>query len=63
MEQTWKMPDPPGDDVMVVHDDTGRQFYRADQTGEYWYSEAPGAGRGTYSWADLLVQRGPVRAA
>ena len=63
MEQEWKIPGPPGFEVAAVVDESGRTFYRSDVAGEYWYSDALGNGRGTYSWPDLLVQRGPVREA
>ena len=44
----------------ILRDETGRTFYRCDAEGQYWISNGLGAGRGTYSWVDLLTQRGPV---
>jgi hypothetical protein len=63
MEEEWKIPDPPGFEVVAVVDESGRTFYRSDTAGEYWYSDALGEGRGTYAWSQLLEARGPVRAA
>jgi hypothetical protein len=63
MEEEWKILDPPGFEVAAVVDESGRTFYRSDVAGEYWYSDAPGFGRGNYAWSQLLEARGPVRAA
>lgn len=59
--QTWKLPDPPGPDIDVIEDGTGRSYYRVGDAGDYWVSTERGNGRGTFAWADLLLQRGEVR--
>lgn len=63
MSKQYEIPEPPDEEVVTVKDESGRSYRRADKFGEYWYSEEPGAGRGTYAWHDLLFQRGPVREA
>lgn len=61
-EMSWKLPDPPDEEVDVVCDSTGRTFFRMNAAGEYWISNGLGPGRGTYAWHELLFQRGEVVA-
>lgn len=61
--KTWKLPALPDESVQALRDASGRVFVRVSDDGEYWMSEELGIGRGTYSWADLLLQRGEVEDA
>ena len=63
MSQTWKLPARPDESVQALRDASGRVFVRASDDGEYWMSDEPGNGRGTYAWSDLLLQRGEVEDA
>ena len=60
--KTWQIPEPPGEEVERVRDREGRVYADAFGDREYWFSDELGYGRGTYSWVDLLAQRGPVTA-
>jgi hypothetical protein len=62
MKMTWKLPDHPPSEVTQVKDESGRVFTRMSEMSEYWTSEEPGSGRGTYHWSELLLQRGEVEA-
>ena len=36
MPEQWKMPDPPGQEVLVIQDDASRNYRRASPSGMFW---------------------------
>lgn len=58
--KTWALPEDPDEEVNVLRDDAGNTYTRmSDNPNSYWWGNEPKV-RGSYSWADLLWQRGPV---
>lgn len=59
---TWKTPDPPDEEITTLVGESGREYQRSTADGLLWHSDAPGQGRGTYHWSDLLWADGPLTA-